>query len=179
MSHADDVLAHPELLDGGVIDKDANLDELQLRAQGHVSELPRRFSMFSLLAFSFSIMNSWTGIVPLLITDLTLGGPSATFWTPLVACLASSLIGLGLAELASAFPSSGGQYQYVTLCLLFTSFANMQKLCILSHATETSICCGFCDCLVQHLCVFDCCYIRNHYSSSGHGRADPDLSPEL
>ena len=118
MSHADDVFAHSELPDVGAIDKDADLDDLQLRAQGHVSELPRRFSMLSLLAFSFSIMNSWTGVVPLLITDLTLGGPTAAFWTPIVACLASSIIGLGLAELASAFPSSGGQYQYVTLLLV-------------------------------------------------------------
>lgn len=92
---------------------DADLDELQLQAQGHTGELPRHFSMMSLLAFSFSIMNSWTGVAPLLITNLSLGGPTAAFWTPILACIASSIIGLSLAELASAFPSSGGQYQYV------------------------------------------------------------------
>ena len=91
---------------------DVDLDELQLQAQGHKGELPRHFSMVSLLAFSFSIMNSWTGVAPLLLTNLFLGGPTAAFWTPIVACLASFIIGLGLAELASAFPSSGGQYQY-------------------------------------------------------------------
>ena len=93
-----------------------DLDELQLQAQGHASELPRRFSMMSLLAFSFAIMNSWTGVVPLMLTDLSLGGAPAAVWTPIVAFVACSIITLGLAELASAFPSTGGQYQYVIPC---------------------------------------------------------------
>ena len=105
-------LETPDRIQPGSVGPYADLDELQLQAQGHTSELPRQFSVLSLLAFSFSIMNSWTGVPPLLITDLSLGGPSAAFWTPIVACVACSISGLGLAELASAFPSSGGQYQY-------------------------------------------------------------------
>lgn len=32
-------------------------DEIQLRAQGHVGELPRQFSAFSTLALAFSIVS--------------------------------------------------------------------------------------------------------------------------
>lgn len=88
-----------------------DLDELQLRAQGHVGQLPRQFSIISLIAFSFSIMNSWIGFVSLLLTTLTMGGPTVAFWGAIVAWAASTVIAAGLAELASAFPSSGGQYQ--------------------------------------------------------------------
>jgi choline transport protein len=36
-------------------------DEIQLRAQGHVGELPRQFSAFQTIAFSFQISNTWVG----------------------------------------------------------------------------------------------------------------------
>lgn len=36
---------------------DLSADEIQLRAQGHVGELPRQFSAFSTLALAFSIVN--------------------------------------------------------------------------------------------------------------------------
>ena len=36
-------------------------EEIQLRAQGHVGELPRQFWAFSVLALAFSITNSWVG----------------------------------------------------------------------------------------------------------------------
>ncbi len=98
-------------------DADIDLDELQLQAQGHKGELPRHFSMMSLLAFAFSIMNSWTGVAPLVVTSLYLGGPTAATWTPILACIATFIIDLGLAELASAFPSSGGQYQCVDILI--------------------------------------------------------------
>ena len=89
-----------------------DIDELQLRSQGHVGQLPRQFSITSLIAFAFSIMNSWIGFVSLLLTTLTMGGPTVAFWGAIVAWAAATIIAAGLAELASAFPSSGGQYQY-------------------------------------------------------------------
>ncbi|OJJ42392.1 hypothetical protein ASPZODRAFT_155311 [Penicilliopsis zonata CBS 506.65] len=78
--------------------------------QGHVRELPSQFSLLSLLAFAFSIMNSWVAFVSLLVTNLTLGGPGLCLWATIVACAAATIIAMGLAELVSAFPSSGGQY---------------------------------------------------------------------
>jgi choline transport protein len=38
------------------------------------------------------------------------GGPAVVFCLTL-ACFACTILALGLAELSSAFPSSGGQYQ--------------------------------------------------------------------
>jgi hypothetical protein len=34
-------------------------DEIQLRAQGHVGELPRQFTGFQTIAFAFQISNTW------------------------------------------------------------------------------------------------------------------------
>ncbi|KAI5460612.1 amino acid/polyamine transporter I [Mariannaea sp. PMI_226] len=74
--------------------------------------MPRQFSLMSMLAFAFSIMNSWTGIISLLVTNLTLGGPACAFWVPITTALVCGIISTGLAELASAFPSAGGQYHF-------------------------------------------------------------------
>ncbi|KAK5459908.1 hypothetical protein LTS15_004037 [Exophiala xenobiotica] len=91
---------------------DVSPDELQLRAQGHVSELPRQFGAFATLSLAFSITNSWVGFSAVFATPLLAGGGPTIFFGLIVATIACSFITAGLAELASAFPSSGGQYHY-------------------------------------------------------------------
>ncbi|KAK5940756.1 hypothetical protein PMZ80_007173 [Knufia obscura] len=95
-----------------VDEKGLSADEIQLRAQGHVGELPRQFSAFSTLALAFSITNTWVGYAATFVTPLFAGAGPAIFWAPIVACIACFFITAGLAELASAFPSSGGQYHF-------------------------------------------------------------------
>lgn len=94
-------------------------------------ELPRQFSLLSTLAFGFSMTNSWLGYSATFITPLLLGGSPTVFFGLIAASIASCFIsksyfqylsrGLsdmplflaaGLAELASAYPSSGGQYHF-------------------------------------------------------------------
>ncbi|KAI1619287.1 amino acid/polyamine transporter I [Exophiala viscosa] len=87
-------------------------DELQLRAQGHVGELPRQFGAFATLSLAFSITNSWVGYSAVFATPLFAGGGPTVFFGLLVATIACSFTTAGLAELASAFPSSGGQYHF-------------------------------------------------------------------
>jgi hypothetical protein len=86
-------------------------DEIQLRAQGHVGEMPRQFGLLSGLSLGFSITNSWAGFAAVLATPLLAGGGPSVIYALLVATIACSFINAGLAELSSAFPSSGGQYQ--------------------------------------------------------------------
>lgn len=103
------------LASGNKPTQDISNDELQLRAQGHVQELPRQFSTFSILSLSFSITNSWIGYSAVFVTPLYSGGGPGVIYCLLAASVACSLITAGLAELASAFPSAGGQYQSVKL----------------------------------------------------------------
>lgn len=93
-------------------------DEQQLQAQGHTAELPRQFSTLSILALSFSITNSWIGYSAVFITPLWAGGGPAVIYCLVAAAVACSLITAGLAELSSAFPSAGGQYQLVLVSYL-------------------------------------------------------------
>ncbi|PVH84820.1 putative GABA permease [Cadophora sp. DSE1049] len=97
----------------GLDDPNISVDELQLRAQGHLGELPRQFSVFATLALAFSITNTWIGYSATFVTPLFAGAGRAVICCLILACVACTIIALGLAELASAFPSSGGQYHFV------------------------------------------------------------------
>ncbi|KAI1628629.1 putative amino acid permease [Exophiala viscosa] len=87
-------------------------DDLVLRAQGHEPELPRRFSRLSVLSLAFVITNSWVGFAATFGTALLAGGGPGVFWGSIIAFVVCSIITIGLAELASAYPSAGGQYHF-------------------------------------------------------------------
>ncbi|EXJ85333.1 hypothetical protein A1O1_05697 [Capronia coronata CBS 617.96] len=93
-------------------DETLSADEILLRAQGHKGELPRQFSSFAALSLAFVITNSWIGLCATFVTPLILGGGPMVFFGVLVAAVACTIITAGLAELASAYPSSGGQYHF-------------------------------------------------------------------
>ncbi|PYI04993.1 amino acid transporter [Aspergillus sclerotiicarbonarius CBS 121057] len=76
------------------------------------AELPRQFTFFSTAALGFSITNSWLAYSGTLSTPLMMGGSPTAFFGLIVASIASFIITAGFAELASAFPSSGGPYHF-------------------------------------------------------------------
>ncbi|KAF5615594.1 choline transporter [Fusarium tjaetaba] len=102
---------HPQKLVDRVT-QDLSPDELLLRAQGHHGELPRQFSSFAALSLAFVITNSWLGYCASFAVPLLAGGGPGVFWGVIVAAVACLIITAGLAELASAYPSSGGQYHF-------------------------------------------------------------------
>lgn len=98
---------------GGSNPENLSADELELRAQGHTGELPRQFGALSTLSLAFTITNSWIGYSAVFVIPLIAGGGPCVVWSLVVGFVVCSIITLGLAELASAYPTSGGQYQYV------------------------------------------------------------------
>ncbi|KAI1623129.1 putative amino acid permease [Exophiala viscosa] len=87
-------------------------DELELRAQGHKGELPRQFSTLSTLAIAFLLTSAWIGYSATFPYPLWAGSGPYVFWGLIVATVACSIITAGLAELSSAYPSTGGQYHF-------------------------------------------------------------------
>ena len=84
-----------------------------LLAQGHKSAMQRSFSPFAALGFGFSITNSWVGYLSCFGQNLAYAGPNSVVFGLLVAAVLQWTITLGLSEIASCFPSSGGQYHFV------------------------------------------------------------------
>ncbi len=87
-------------------------DARELSKIGYAQELFRTMGGFSNFAISFSIISILTGAVTLFGYGFEMGGPlQMTLGWPLVAFF-SLLVALGMAELASAFPTSGAMYHW-------------------------------------------------------------------
>lgn len=85
------------------------VDDNILLAQGHAPVMRRSFDLLGTLGLGFSITNSWVSYASCFGQSLLYGGAQATVFGLIVACAVQWLIILGLAEQASAFPSSGGE----------------------------------------------------------------------
>ncbi|KAJ5623185.1 amino acid transporter, partial [Penicillium lividum] len=89
-----------------------DFDHIKNAPSSDREELPQQFSLFSTLAFGFSMTNSWLGYSATFVTPILLGGSPTVFYGLIAASIACCFITAGLAELASAYPSSGGQYHF-------------------------------------------------------------------
>src|SRR5258705_3756610 len=89
-----------------------NQDVAELHKLGYAQELYRSMGGFSNFAISFSIISILTGAVILYNYGLALGGPGAVgIGWPLVTVF-TLLIAASRAELASAYPTSGGLFYW-------------------------------------------------------------------
>ncbi|KAJ7295733.1 hypothetical protein O6H91_16G071200 [Diphasiastrum complanatum] len=84
--------------------------EKRLAELGYKQELQRSLSVLSNFAFSFSIISVVTGITTLYNTGLTYGGPISMTYGWLIAGSFSMFTALSMAEICSAYPTSGGLY---------------------------------------------------------------------
>ncbi|CAI7663125.1 unnamed protein product [Penicillium manginii] len=91
-------------------------DEEQLAALGHVQELRREFSLWSIVCLQISLMATWEALSSVVATALTNGGAPCLFYNYLIALVGTVFIVLSLGEIASIFPTAGGQYHWVN-CL--------------------------------------------------------------
>ncbi|KAE8322355.1 amino acid/polyamine transporter I [Aspergillus sergii] len=90
-------------------------DDAVLQAQGHRPELARAVhNKPHQVPFtdSGSIANSWLGYGATFGTPLAYGGGPTVLFGVMIAAVAQWIVLLGLAELCSALPSSGGQYHF-------------------------------------------------------------------
>ena len=97
-------------MEGHSHDKDRHM----LHALGYAQELSRRMSGFSNFAISFTIISILSGTLTLYSTGLNYGGPVEEAWGwPLVSIFVI-IVGLGMAEIASKYPTAGGLYYWAS-----------------------------------------------------------------
>ncbi|THY06140.1 amino acid transporter [Aureobasidium pullulans] len=89
---------------------------------GDVSELGlyprperRHFSVLNIIALSFNICNSWSTIASSLAIAISARGPATLIYGILLSVTAYSATAASLAELASCYPTAGGQYHFTSI----------------------------------------------------------------
>ncbi|KAH0496718.1 hypothetical protein TgHK011_004067 [Trichoderma gracile] len=87
--------------------------EEKVPAHPEEQRLKKRFSLLSVVAFGFTTMNSWVAFASGVAVPLACGGGPGIIYGLVAAAVVMVIINVGFAELASAFPSAGGQYHIV------------------------------------------------------------------
>ncbi|SDD70946.1 amino acid permease [Actinokineospora iranica] len=91
---------------------DEDDDETRLHRLGYAQELRRSMSGFNNFAVSFTIISILSGCLTLYGFGMRTGGPVAMIWGwPLVGFFVV-LVGLGMAEVCSSYPTAGGLYYW-------------------------------------------------------------------
>ncbi|KAF8526136.1 amino acid/polyamine transporter I [Gautieria morchelliformis] len=85
-------------------------DEQLLHSLGYKQEFKREFTGFEVFGIAFSIIGLLPSIASVLFFAVPNGGPVGMVWGWLVASCFILTIGMAMAELASAAPTSGGLY---------------------------------------------------------------------
>jgi len=85
-------------------------DSSRLQDLGYKQELAREWSLLHNFGVSFSIISMITGITTLMEYGLTTGGPAVVSIGWMVVCFFTMFVGLGMAEITSAIPTSGGEF---------------------------------------------------------------------
>jgi amino acid permease (GABA permease) len=89
-----------------------NDDVAQLHKLGYAQELRRRMGGFSNFAVSFTIISVLSGCLTLYYFGMQYGGPVVIVWGWIIVGLFTTVVGLGMAEIASAYPTAGGLYYW-------------------------------------------------------------------
>lgn len=98
--------------------RDSSLDQIPDVEKGSITTpqpTRKQFGPFTLFALAFTICNSWTSVSGTLQLALYEGGVPALVYGIIAATLIFICIGASLAELASVYPTAGGQYHYASI----------------------------------------------------------------
>ncbi|KAH7924358.1 amino acid transporter [Leucogyrophana mollusca] len=88
----------------------AQADEALLAQLGYKQEFKRAFTPLEVFGIAFSIIGLLPSIASVLFYAIPNGGPAAMVWGWAVASLFILCVGMSMAELGSAAPTSGGLY---------------------------------------------------------------------
>lgn len=118
-----------------------NADELLLQSLGYKQDLNRSISAFSNFAIAFSCCSVLSGLPPLWGDALVAAGSLGAIWAWVITSFFTMLVALSLAEICSAYPTTGGLYfwvsklataDWVPLACWMTGWCNWIGLCCTS-----------------------------------------------
>ncbi|MGH9303794.1 MAG: amino acid permease [Acidimicrobiales bacterium] len=105
----------PDVLDaqhGGASAAGVDHDTALLHGMGYAQELRRRMGGFSNFAVSFTIISILSGALTLYGYGMTTGGPIDMVWGWVFVGIMTTIVGLGMAEVCSSYPTAGGLYYW-------------------------------------------------------------------
>ncbi|KAJ4987854.1 amino acid permease [Stagonosporopsis vannaccii] len=90
-------------------------DRYELARVGKEQVLKRRFGLVSMTGLSCGLMCTWESLLVIFLTGFQNGGPAGLIYGFIVIWLGNFSVFICIGELASAVPTAGGQYHWVSL----------------------------------------------------------------
>ncbi|KAI8988952.1 amino acid/polyamine transporter I [Pilobolus umbonatus] len=115
-----------------------NADELLLEKLGYKQDLSRSISAFSNFAIAFSCCSVLSGLTPMWGDSMIDAGSLGVIWGWVITASFTMVVALSLAEICSAYPTTGGLYfwvsrlataDWVPLACWMTGWCNWIGLC--------------------------------------------------
>ncbi|GMF05140.1 unnamed protein product [Ambrosiozyma monospora] len=104
-------------------------DEAVINALGYKQEFKREFSFFTTFSVSFSVLGLLPSIASTLFYSICYAGNAGITWGYLVGMIGVMCVALSMAEISSAFPTSGGLY-YATAMLSPPKYKALLSWCV-------------------------------------------------
>ncbi|EUC27995.1 hypothetical protein COCCADRAFT_9547 [Bipolaris zeicola 26-R-13] len=103
-----------------------DLEKLPSQHQGQIQDVrleglvlqnadARNMSGKETISAGWIICNSWAGIAATFALAIAQGGPVTLIYGPIIMCVLVGACAISLAELASVYPTAGGQYHWVSI----------------------------------------------------------------
>jgi amino acid transporter len=87
-------------------------DALRLESLGYKQELTRGFTRLTNYGMSLSVISITSGLTSLFSYGMITGGPVVMIWGWIIVCFFTLFVVFGMAEICSAYPTSGGLYYW-------------------------------------------------------------------
>ncbi|OOF91563.1 hypothetical protein ASPCADRAFT_9487 [Aspergillus carbonarius ITEM 5010] len=101
---------------GASADLEVDMDKGQVALTGVPDmHMKRNFSIFSIIALGYNNTNSWVAIATSFAIAIQSGGAVSLLYGIIVVTAAMFCTGVTLAELASVYPTAGGQYHFTSI----------------------------------------------------------------
>ncbi|KAL2204516.1 amino acid permease, partial [Sarocladium strictum] len=108
-------ISHAETERGSTMLKklETHSDADRLAQLGYQAELKRTFSLPSLIALCLCLMATWEATCAVVAQALAGGGAPCLFYNFVLTFICTVALALSMAEIASIYPTAGGQYHWV------------------------------------------------------------------
>ncbi|UKZ79686.1 hypothetical protein TrVFT333_007446 [Trichoderma virens FT-333] len=114
--------------------------------------VPRDIGAFQIIALGFNIPNSWAGVATAFSAALTAGGPVSLIYGNFVITAMYASAAVTLAELASVYPTAGGQYHFTSIMAPKRYNRSISYICGMI-ATVSWIICSTSVASITSLCI--------------------------
>lgn len=126
------------------------IGQIQLKGLNLQAEGTRQMTNLETISASWVICDSWAGVAATVALAISQGGPVTLIYGPILTLILVGACALTLAELASVYPTAGGQYHWTSIlapksmnrALVWFSFCSARIKDVLADDYLKSYCCG-------------------------------------